>query len=116
MRHPALQQVYIGIGPNNYEPLESYHASFSIYEQEHKALQTRLLQLCPFHLCLKGSLENSCPRPVLVSKQHQEQLARLHEALTIAIVDIVDRWWSDREARFPERMPSEKEEEGLLRV
>ena len=116
MRYPALQQVHIGTGLNGYVSLESYHANSTIYEQEHKALQSRLLQLCPSHLWFKGSHDKSCPRPVLVTKQHQEQLVQLQDALAAAIVDIVDRWWTDGEARFPERMPLKKEEEDLLRV
>jgi hypothetical protein len=40
----------------------------------------------------------------------------LHEALTIAISDIVDRWWSDEDARLWEQMPLKKDEENLLKV
>jgi hypothetical protein len=40
----------------------------------------------------------------------------LHEALTAGITDIVERWWTDPEARFPERMPLEKQEKDLLKV
>jgi hypothetical protein len=40
----------------------------------------------------------------------------LHEALVEALKNIVPRWFSDVEARFPERMPLEKDEEELLKV
>lgn len=33
-----------------------------------------------------------------------------------AINDIVPRWWRDKEAKFSERMPLEKDEEELLQV
>ncbi|KZL80922.1 hypothetical protein CI238_06647 [Colletotrichum incanum] len=39
----------------------------------------------------------------------------LHNALTIAVIDIVQRWWTDEDARFPERMPLEPKEEELLK-
>lgn len=47
---------------------------------------------------------------------HQEQGRKLHEALGLAIEDIIERWWTDEEARFPQRMPLEPQEEDLLRV
>lgn len=40
----------------------------------------------------------------------------MSESLTIAITDIVGRWWTDREANLPQLMPLEKEEEDILRV
>lgn len=40
----------------------------------------------------------------------------LHEALVTAITDIVRRWWSDVDRRFPQRMPLKAEEEELLKV
>jgi hypothetical protein len=58
----------------------------------------------------------SAPYPVLGSKAHQRQLSELSEALVLAITDIVERWWSDAEARFPERMPIDPMEEKLLQV
>lgn len=63
-----------------------------------------------------GSLDSASPHPVLVMKQHLDQLSQLHEALSLAIEDIIERWWTDDGARFPERMPLEAEEEDLLRV
>lgn len=71
--------------------------------------------MCPAYLWPKGSYRAGCPRPILIGKNHQQQLESLHEALTIAITDIVGRWWTDRDAQFQERMPLEKEEEDLLR-
>jgi hypothetical protein len=36
--------------------------------------------------------------------------------LTLAITDVVQRWWTDDTARFPQRMPLPKEEEKLLQA
>ncbi|OJJ88497.1 uncharacterized protein ASPGLDRAFT_63369 [Aspergillus glaucus CBS 516.65] len=47
-----------------------------------------------------GSFDSTCPHPV-----------QLHEALYLAIEDIIGRWWTDDGARFPEQMPLEPEEE-----
>ncbi|KAJ5206332.1 hypothetical protein N7491_003049 [Penicillium cf. griseofulvum] len=62
-----------------------------------------------------GSLDASCPCPVLTTQRHDDELRNLHLALKLAIEDIIERWWTDEEARFPLRMPLEPEEEDLLR-
>lgn len=51
-----------------------------------------------------GSLDTVSPHPVLVTKQHLDQLSQLHEALSLVIEDTIERWWTDDMARFPERM------------
>lgn len=63
-----------------------------------------------------GSLGASCPHPVLITERHHEELSELHRALNLAIEDIIERWWSDEQAQFPQRMPLEPGEEELLRV
>ncbi|CAG8909806.1 unnamed protein product [Penicillium egyptiacum] len=60
--------------------------------------------------------QKSAPYPILANEAHQHQLAELSEAVVLAITDIVERWWSDVGARFPERMPIEPVEEQLLQV
>ncbi|KAF7158595.1 hypothetical protein CNMCM5623_003655 [Aspergillus felis] len=118
MKYPTpgrLQQVHVGITPKGFVPVTSYQGGKDLYEEEHETLQTSLLRLCPAHLWYQGSHATSCPRPILVTPEHQGQLLALHTALAAAITDIVERWWTDSEARFPERMPLQKAEEELLR-
>ncbi|KAB8213677.1 hypothetical protein BDV33DRAFT_184269 [Aspergillus novoparasiticus] len=118
MKYPTtgqLQQVHLGIGPKGYEPVASYQGDKELYTQEHEILQASILGFCPEHLWYHGSNKASCPRPILVTAKHQEQLEQLHNALITAIVDIVKRWWTDLDARFPERMPLTQDEEDLLR-
>jgi hypothetical protein len=111
-----LQQVHVGIPSKGFVPVESYQGGKDLYEEEHQRLQTSLLRLCPSHVWYNGSHDACCPRPILVTQQHQDQLLALHTALVAAITDIIERWWTDSEARFPERMPLAEAEEELLRV
>ena len=111
-----LQQVHLGIGADGYEFVSQHQANPDLYLQEHTRLQRSLLQKCPAHLWHKGSYGTACPRPILVSSHHQRQFEELHEALTTAIVDIVQRWWTDSDARCYERMPLKRAEEDLLQV
>lgn len=48
-----------------------------------------------------GSLNSSCPHPVMITQRHHEELSNLHFALNLALEDIIERWWTDEEARFP---------------
>lgn len=111
-----MQQIHIGLGREGYVPVAHHHADKATYTQEHEAMQASLVNSCPAHLWPKNSHKAACPRPILMTKQHQTQLAELHEALTAAITDIVERWWTDKESRFPERMPLTGKEEDLLQV
>ncbi len=58
----------------------------------------------------------ACPYPILIPRSKLHGLRNLHKILSIAITNIVERWWTDKEAHFPERMPLEKHEEEVLRV
>ncbi|KFG79746.1 hypothetical protein MANI_008773 [Metarhizium anisopliae] len=113
---PLLQQVHIGLGPNGYAPVTSaVTADGTACARQYGQLMDNLLRLCPGHVWPKDSYKANCPSPILVNQRHQGHLERLHEALTSAITDIVQRWWSDTEANFPQRMPLAKDEEELLR-
>ncbi|KAK2612473.1 hypothetical protein QQS21_001577 [Conoideocrella luteorostrata] len=109
-----MQQIHIGLGREGYVPVADHQADEATYMREHEALQASLLKNCPAHLWPKRSHETACPRPILITNHHQTQLAELHEALTAAITDIVERWWTDSESRFPERMPLTEKEHDLL--
>ncbi|KAL9607202.1 MAG: hypothetical protein Q9167_007862, partial [Letrouitia subvulpina] len=49
-----------------------------------------------------------------MSQQQLDELKEFHRLLDLALVNIVERWWRDKEARFPERMPLERHEEEVL--
>lgn len=80
-------------------------------------LHSNMLKCSPPETWGAGDIYETCsPHPVLVTPAHNKQLKSLSEALSTAILDIVNRWWRDAAARFPERMPIEPFEEDLLRV
>ena len=58
----------------------------------------------------------ACPHPLIVPQSQLFRLEKLHQLLSSAITNIVERWWSDEEARFPDRMPLEPIEEEILKV
>lgn len=56
------------------------------------------------------------PHPILISRRFLEELTQFHEALAPALNNIVQRWFTDKEAAFPTRMPLAQHEEELLEV
>lgn len=116
MQTEQLTQVHLGDDHGETRPISQQNFDVASFSSEEARFQEKLLNLCPANLWPKASYTTGCPRPVLVGQYHQQQLKDLHEALTAAITDVVQRWWSDKDARFPERMPLEDKEEELLQV
>lgn len=116
MSTQQLTQIRISTRSREYGPAVGQSIDSEAYSRAEADFHGKLLRLCPESLWYHGSYASGCPRPILVSEHHQQQMQDLHKALTIAIIDIVTRWWSDDEARFPERMPLDAEEEELLKV
>ncbi|WEW61322.1 hypothetical protein PRK78_006812 [Emydomyces testavorans] len=95
--------------------LHPFHADSSTRAEENLRLESHLLRLYPRESWPKECYRAACPHPILLHPQHHQSLQALHEALTLAVTNIVERWWTDTAARFPERMPLEPHEEDLLR-
>ncbi|KAI0448763.1 hypothetical protein F5B21DRAFT_509847 [Xylaria acuta] len=115
MTSTRLQQIRVGIGHRGFEPITNSVTARDGDARKHDRFQANLLSKCPAHLWPKGSYRAACPHPILVTKYHEKQTIELSKALTTAVNDIVERWWSDQQARFFERMPLEREEEDLLK-
>lgn len=112
----SFQQVRIRPEARSHQIVQECSIEESVHVQEQEKFENSLLQRCPAYLWPGKSYQKACPRPILIEKKHQKQLENLHEALTIAITDIVERWWTDQDAHFYDRMPLELQEENLLRV
>lgn len=65
---------------------------------------------------LPYELRYMTPNPILISDRFLADLRLFHDALAIALNNIVQRWFTDKEAAFPSRMPLEPHEEDLLQV
>lgn len=111
-----LTQIHINPSSNNYELVLESKIDTEAYAKEEQVYQGALLRDCPSQLWYNETYTTGCPRPILVGSHHERQMRDLHEALTIAISDIIDRWWSDGDARLWERMPLNEDEEDLLKV
>jgi hypothetical protein len=62
-----------------------------------------------------GIMTRISPFVIAVPDPLFSKLQQLHILLGRVFIDIVDRWFTDENARFPERMPLDPSEEALLR-
>lgn len=81
---------------------------------EEQAMQSSLLGLS--RTWPHDSHEQVCPYPIVMNRSQLDRVETIHMLLDRAITNIIERWWADHEARFPERMPLEQYEENTLRV
>lgn len=117
MRRPQsnrLQSTYLSPDGEEYYPVPQEGLDADLHNTNCERYQAPLENRCaPWP---HGSVKSLCPHQILMTKEHHEQGAKLHEALALAIDDIVERWWTDEKAYLPQRMPLEPQEEDLLRV
>ncbi len=108
------RQISLQLSHETGEIVGAEKAGEKMQNEESKAMQTSLLSSSP--TWIQDTHCQFSPFPIVVTKQKLQILDDLHDLLTTAIVNIVERWWTDKEARFPERMPIEQYEGDLLRV
>ncbi|KAH7311377.1 hypothetical protein B0I35DRAFT_488698 [Stachybotrys elegans] len=101
--------------PQGFDIITPSYINSGCYKQEHARFEASLLSKCDADLWYHGSYQTSCPRPILIDEHHVQQMEDLHQALTTAIVDIVQRWWADDVANLPQRMPLQPDEEKHLK-
>ena len=108
------QQIVIGPSSGTKELVVAKRTDEESRAADLKEMQASLLSSAP--VWPFDTYRQSSPYPILVTKQQVCNLEALQICLRIAITDIVERWWTDKEARYWERMPIEGHEEDLLRV
>jgi hypothetical protein len=59
---------------------------------------------------------SASPYPLLIPESHIKHIERLGNALCRSVTSIVERWWTDPIAGFPQRMPVLPHQETILRV
>ena len=110
----SLQQISLGSSLEAGELVTAAKAGEEAQVADLNAMQSSLLSSSP--TWPYDTYRQGCSCPMLVPQSHVYGVEELHTLLTSAITNIVERWWIDKEARFPERMPLESYEEDILRV
>jgi hypothetical protein len=111
---PWLLQISL---PNTKDPQhpvlpEQIHPETRL--RQHEALQERLAESVRPYGAIPGPAKRLNPHPVLLPRQFMKELETFNEALAIAVSNIIERWWIDKDADLPSRMPLEPHVEELL--
>ncbi|KAF7363696.1 Circularly permuted ATP-grasp type 2 [Mycena sanguinolenta] len=113
--HQLLRQISLSQSKSNSQLTHPSETDSCLRKHEKLRLEASLEASCQRSAWPKGSHLSCSPHPILITSQHDTAMRAIHEALTLAIASIVERWWTDTEADFPQRMPLEPGEEALLR-
>jgi len=110
---PAIEQISVSLSLERNAIAPASSVSPQRCKHERKVVLDDVLQsngspmtfdvhdrMAPFNMC--------------ISIRFADHVRGLHRALDKALVDVVQRWYSDKEANFSKRMPLEKHEEDLL--
>ena len=108
------RQVSLGMSVQAGKLVDAEKAPEETRMADFRTMQASLLSSCSEWL--SNTRLQGCPYPMVVPQPQLDSLGTLHTLLCSAITNIVERWWTDEEARFPERMPLESYEEDVLRV
>jgi hypothetical protein len=113
-RSPWLLQISLASTQDPQNPVlpEQVHPEYRIRESE--ALQERLADSVSPYGAFPGAAKRLNPHPALLPWQFVKNLETFNEALAIALNNIIERWWTDKEADLPSRMPLGPHVEELL--
>lgn len=114
-RRPALLQISVSQSVEKKQLVPAYQ---TFLEQRAQELEEIRRKWAPDLVTMDGvsqTMGRLSPHAVAVTEAKLEQLETLHLLLSRALVDVVERWFSDEDARLPQRMPLEPHEEKLLR-
>lgn len=111
---PALEQISISLSLERGAVTPAHCVSFERCGRDRETINEDVLKNAggPFTFDLDQRMP---PFHICITRRFADHVRRLHHLLDKALIDIVERWWSDAEADFPARMPLESKEEELLR-
>ncbi|RGP70044.1 aerobactin siderophore [Fusarium sporotrichioides] len=112
---PWLRQISLAATKSANALVQPEQASAQIRSLEAKAMRQALLKNTEQHGQLPALTKRLNPHPFVLPMDFISKLETFHEALALALDNIIERWWEDKEANFPNRMPFEPHVESLLR-
>ena len=110
----GIWQISLGQSRQAGELVAAAEANEDTREADLNAMRKCLLSICP--VWPHDDHQRACPYPMVVPQSQLFEIEEIHRLLSSAITNIVERWWTDEEAHFPQRMPLEKHEEEVLMV
>lgn len=113
-RSRDFRQLSLGLTRRTGRLVTVENANGEAREADYNELQENLHALSP--VWPHAFDIKACPHPLIVPQSQLFRIEKVHQLLSSAITNIIERWFSDGEARFPDRMPLEPLEEDTLKV
>ncbi|GAM33643.1 hypothetical protein TCE0_011r00701 [Talaromyces pinophilus] len=112
---PSIQQISLSLSAERNAIAPATCANNSRLERDLKAVRDHVEPLfAPVNIPIPLHQRMS-PFNICITQQFARTLESTHRLLDRALVDIVERWFTDIEANFPSRMPLEPHEEEVIR-
>lgn len=112
-KRPGLMQVSVSRSAEEKRIIPAYRTSLARRAKELATYRKHLY--ADAEGVFFGIMTRISPFVIAVPDPLFSKLEQLHILLGRVFIDIVDRWFTDENARFPERMPLDPSEEALLR-
>ncbi|KAH6951991.1 hypothetical protein DER45DRAFT_605913 [Fusarium avenaceum] len=114
-KSPWLRQISLAATKSANALVQPEQADKQTRMSEAEAMKQALLRNTQEYGDLPKVAKRLNPHPFVLPNDFLVNLEQFHEALALAIDNIVDRWWKDDDANLPSRMPLEPRVEKLLR-
>ena len=114
-KRPGLMQVSVSRSAEEQRLIPAYCSSLTRRAKELETLRKHIEIDAKGEELSFGIQSRMSPHAVAVPDDLLSRLTQLHVLLGRVFMDIVDRWFTDEKARFPERMPLDPSEDALLR-
>ena len=111
---PAIQQISLSLSTERVAIAPATAASHARQLRDLETVRTSILEQNGGPLTFYMD-ERYSPFSVAITPRFSAHVRNLHKLLDKALVDVVSRWYTDKEANLPSRMPLEKHEDDLLR-
>lgn len=112
-KRPGLMQVSVSRSVEEKRIIPAYRTSLARRAKELATYRKHLY--ADAEGVFFGIMTRISPFVIAVPDPLFSKLEQLHILLGRVFIDIVDRWFTDENARFPKRMPLDPSEEALLR-
>ncbi|KAF4337578.1 hypothetical protein FBEOM_8536 [Fusarium beomiforme] len=114
-KKPGLMQVSVSRSAEEKRLIPAYCSNLARRAKELAILRKHINVDAKGGISSLGIMDRYSPHAIAVTDLLFSRIEQLHTLLGRIFIDIVDRWFTDEKARFPERMPLDPAEEELLR-
>ena len=113
--NPAIQQISLSLSAEQNAIAPATAASYARHLRDLETVRSSVLEQNDGHPITFFFNERLSPFNIAITPDFSSQVRSLHRLVDKALIDVIERWYSDKEANFPSRMPLETHEDELLR-